>query len=390
MNIERFEDILAALKPMKDQLQTIREIVLANLVMVGEIPAPTFREQRRVDFLKDRFIENQLLDCSIDDMSNIYGILPGTTGDQNILLVAHADTELSEEVDHTLSVRPDSVIGSAVADNSLGLAVIASLPSIVEHLDIQLSSNLILMGATRSLGRGNLEGLRFFLSNTEKTIRAGISLEGIKLGRLNHRSVGMLRGEIDCTVPEEFDWTRFGAAGAIFSINEVINRILEIPVPKRPQTIILLGSISGGTSFEKIATESQLQFEIRSESAELVENIRERIEEIILEVSTQTNTQITVEFFGTRTPGGIPFSHPLCRNTRKIMETLDVQLQVSPSISELSSFLDYNIPAITLGITQGERLKNGKEIIHIPPIDKGIAQLLGILLAIDGGFCDEN
>ena len=118
MNIESFEDILAALEPIKAQLQEIREILLANLVMIGEIPAPTFREQHRVDFLKDRFIENGLLDCSLDEMSNIYGILPGEQGEQNILVVAHTDTVFPVEYDHTLTIRPDSVIGYAVADNS--------------------------------------------------------------------------------------------------------------------------------------------------------------------------------------------------------------------------------------------------------------------------------
>lgn len=390
MALETFDDILTALDGIQERVQQIRDIVLANLIMIGEIPAPTFHEQRRVTFLQDRFVEHRLTDCSIDDVGNIYGILPGEQGEHNILLVAHIDTDMREAVDHTLDVRPDSISGAGVADNSLGLSVIASLPSIVEHLDLRFKSNLILMGTTRSLGRGNLEGLRYFLSNTEQPIRAGVCLEGVQLGHLQHTSVGMLRGEIDCTVPEEYDWTRFGASGAIFTLNEVINRIVEIPVPKRPRTIILLGSISGGTSFEKIATEAQLQFEIRSESEDLVHAIRERIEEIVLEVSTQTDTQIAVEFFAKRIPGGIPFSHPLCRTTRKIMEQLGIQPLLAPSISELASFVEYNIPAITLGITQGKRLKNGKERINIPPIFQGIAQVVGVLLAIDGGFCDEH
>ena len=246
------------------------------------------------------------------------------------------------------------------------------------------------MGATRSLGRGNLEGLRFFLSHANKTISAGICIEGILLGRLNYSSIGMLRGEIQCTVPEEYDWTRFGIAGAIFTLNEIINRIVEIPLPKRPRTVIVLGSVSGGTSFDKIATQSRLRFEIRSESDELVEEIRNKIEEISLEVAAQTNTQVTVDFFAKRHSGGLPFSHLLCRQTRKIMEALELQPQIAPSMSELSMFIDHQIPAITIGMTEGEGLKNEKEIVKIPPMFTGLAQLVGILLAIDGGYCHED
>ena len=390
MDIETFEDILAALSSMRESIKDIGEMLLANLVMIGETPAPTFGEQRRVEFLKDRFIESGLSECSIDEKYNIYAVLPGKNKDQNILVVAHTDTVFHEEIDHTLNVRTDTVIGPAVADNSLGVATVVTLPAILQHLGIQLQSNLVLMGASHSLGRGDLEGLRFFLSNTDLSLRAGIGVEGLQLGRLSHSSIGMLRGEINCTVPEEYDWTRLGETGAILTLNEIINKIVEIPVPRRPKTVIVLGSVSGGTSFDKIATQSQLQFEIRSESADLVNEIRGRIEEITLEVSERTNTQIQLDFFARRAPGGISFSHPLCRQTRKIIQSLDIQPQISPSISELSAFIAHNIPAITVGITSGERLKNKKEMIHISPIFTGIAQLVGILLAIDGGFCDED
>ncbi|MBD3305359.1 M28 family peptidase, partial [candidate division KSB3 bacterium] len=220
MKFETFEDILTELVPIRESITAIGEIVLANLVMIGEIAAPTFSEQRRVEFLKDRFTESALIDCSIDQQENIYAILPGEKGKDNILLVAHLDTVFTEDVDHTVHVRPDVLIGPGLADNSLGLATIATLPSILNHLQIQLQSNLILMGASRSQGRGDLAGLRFFLANADLPIKAGISVEGFHLGRLSHSSIGMLRGEINCTVPEEYDWTRLGETGAILTLNE--------------------------------------------------------------------------------------------------------------------------------------------------------------------------
>lgn len=390
MIYETFEDILAALPVMQDSIKNIGEMLLANLVMIGEIAAPTFGEQQRVEFLKDRFTELGLLDCSIDEKYNIYGILPGEEQKEHILVVAHLDTVFSEEDDHTITVRPESVIGMGVADNSLGVATIATLSSILQHLQIRLKSNLILMGAAQSLGRGDLAGLRFFLDNKDFPIKAGIGVEGVQLGRLSHASIGMLRGEITCTVPEEYDWTRFGETGAILALNDVINKIVEIPVSSRPKTGIILGSIQGGSSYDTIPTQAQLQFAIRSEAAEPVNVIRDKIEEIALEVSARSNIEISVDFFARRIPGGIPFDHPLCRQTRKIIQALGVPVQILPSISGLSAFIDHQIPAIRIGITTGKRLKNEKELIQISPIYTGVAQLVGILLAIDGGFCNED
>ncbi|GAK52814.1 peptidase dimerization domain protein [Candidatus Moduliflexus flocculans] len=391
MPFATFDELIAFLPQLESPLHEMQDIILANLVAIGEIPAPTFEERKRVEFLQERFTDIEMLDCSTDEMENVYAILPGETGEKHLLVTAHLDTIFPDDDDHTITMSADEVTGTAVADNSLGIAVMASLPYLLRRLNLRLQSNVILMGAARTLGRGNLAGLRFFLENSRMPIQAGIAVEGIELGRLSYSSVGMLRGEITCLVPDDYDWTRFDTTGAITNLNEVINQILALPLPRQPRTSVVLGSIEGGEqAYGKIAKFAQLRFEIRSESADVVESIREEIQEIVMEQAAKTNKTITAEFFGKRTPGGLAISHPLCRQTRRIMEALSIEPHISPSLSGLSAFIDRKIPAITLGITKGQRTKDPEETILIAPIAKGVAQLIGVLLAIDGGFCDET
>jgi di/tripeptidase len=387
---DNLKEILTMLPFVKEASQALREILLANLVMIGEIPSPTFEEDRRVEFIQNRFVEAGLHNASTDEMGNALGILPGTTGEQNILVVAHVDTVHPTSVDHTITLRPQSATGPGVGDNALGVAVVVTLPTLLELLNIELQSNLVLMGASRSLGRGDLKGLRFFLSNTEIPISVGIGIEGFPLGRLSYDSIGMYRGEIVCAVPEEYDWTRFGATGAIVTINEVINHIQEIRLPRRPRSTIVLGSIMGGQAYNTIATNAVLRFEIRTESEQIGEEIFHQMEAIISDVSSQTGADISLEVFARRRPGGITYQHPLSRATRRIMSALDIQPRKSPSTSELSAFIGYDIPAITIGMTYGEHLNTPEEEIIVEPIFTGLAQLTGILLAIDRGFCSED
>jgi len=382
--------ILDKLPDYERTIRKLRELILANLVMIGEIPSPTFNEENRSQFLKRRFAEVGLQNCSTDEAGNVLGILPGSLGKRNILLVAHTDTVFSEKIDHTISVGPNEVVGPGVADNSLGLSVIASLPDILDRLGIQLKSNLVLMGAAQSLGRGNLEGLRFFLSNTEIPIHYGVCVEGAEIGRLSYSSVGMLRGEIVCMVPEEHDWTRMSYTNAIITLNEVISNIVSIPLPKRPITSIVLGSIRGGHSFNTIATTAALRFEVRSESEKIVREISERLEEIIAEVSAHSSIEVNMDVVAVRKPGGIKFSHPLCKTSREIMKSLDIETNIIPSISELSALIYKEIPSITIGMTNSEHLRQPNESIYIFPIYRGIAQLIGILTSIDEGFCDAD
>ncbi|MFH5832797.1 M20/M25/M40 family metallo-hydrolase [Halalkalibaculum sp. DA3122] len=390
MATKSFDDILNKLAPLVEQSREMKEILLANLVMLGEIPAPTFEEEERIEFLLNRFKEAELDKTSVDEVGNGIGMIEGEVGEENILIVAHADTVYSKKTDHTLTVQPDTVTGAGVADNSLGLAVLATLPFFLDKFDITLKQNLFLMGATRSLGRGNLEGLRFFLSNADRPVKVGIGLEGVELGRLSHTSIGMQRGEITCKVPEEYDWSRFGDASAILTLNEVINKINGIRLPQRPRTSIVMGSIEGGTSFNTTALKSTLGFEIRSESAQLVSDINRAIHEIVTEVSSKSGDTIELDIFAEREPGGIPFSHPLIRRTREIMEELEIESRPGPSTSELSAFIDHDIPAITLGLTHGDQIHEVNENIEIAPTFKGIAQVIGTLLAIDGGYCEED
>lgn len=389
-NIDNLDTFLSDLT---ERLKKYREILLANLVMIGEIPAHTFKEERRIEFILNRFAEAGLTDSMIDDGGNGVGLLSGSESKENrkvLLVSAHADTVFSANVDHTMQISSDTVTGPGVADNGLGLAVLTTLPYILEDLDIKLKNDLVLLANVKSLGRGNLEGIHFFLENTRLNFDNAICLEGIQLGRLSYSSIGMLRGEITCRVPKSYDWSRFGDASAILTLNEVINKINDMKLPSRPRTSIVMGSIEGGTSFNTIAREATLGFEVRSESQEVVDKAGETLQDIVMEVSSKTGDQVELNILSRRSPGGIPFSDPLTKCARTVMERLDIEPRLAPSISELSALIEKKIPALTLGITTGEQILESNETIHIEPIYKGLAQIIGTIIAIDGGYCEQS
>jgi hypothetical protein len=72
------------------------------------------------------------------------------------------------------------------------------------------------------------------------------------------------------------------------------------------------------------------------------------------------------------------------------MKKLEVEPISEPSESELSIFLANRIPAVTLGITRGENHHQLNATVEIDPIYKGIAQIIGVIQALDSGVCDEK
>jgi hypothetical protein len=73
-----------------------------------------------------------------------------------------------------------------------------------------------------------------------------------------------------------------------------------------------------------------------------------------------------------------------------VLESLGIKPISKSTESAMSIFLSRKIPAITLGITHGENYYMDNATMEIEPMFTGIAQLIGVLQAIDNGVCDEQ
>ena len=177
--MSKVADNLEHLCQLPDALLPMREEILAKVVMLSQIPAPTGDEEQRSRFLLDRFTESGLPEAGPDEKGNAVGFLPGQRGEKTIMLVAHLDTIFSKSVDHNISVQEDRIIGPGVSDNAAGAAVMSLLPRILDRMSIDFDCNLQLIGTVHSLHRGDHEGLRFFLEHVPRRIDFGIVVEGV-------------------------------------------------------------------------------------------------------------------------------------------------------------------------------------------------------------------
>ena len=82
--------------------------------------------------------------------------------------------------------------------------------------------------------------------------------------------------------------------------------------------------------------------------------------------------------------------HFFVLQARRVLTTLGIHPGENPYSSVVSGFVENSIPAMCIGITTGENINYHDERIDISPIMKGVAQLIGLLLSIDGGCCAEH
>jgi len=77
--------------------------VIELAVQIQQIPAPTFEEKRRAEFVCDLFLEEGLVDVSLDAAGNAYGRLKAGTMEAKPLIVsAHLDTVFPASTDLTV------------------------------------------------------------------------------------------------------------------------------------------------------------------------------------------------------------------------------------------------------------------------------------------------
>lgn len=380
---------LDKISSFEKKIEGMMEMIVTNILLLGQIPSPTFQEKQRTKIFLGRLADFQVDECTTDGYRNPIGIIRGTSRTRlPIFIAAHMDTAFPKEVDHNYTVSLDSIMGAGIMDNSAGVGVLASLPEIFRQLDLKFESDIVLAGVIQSIGRGNLRGIRHLLKTWSTPIRGAVCLESGELGRLNYFSDSMLRGDIECKISPA-NKKHSPNKNAILVLNEIINEILTLRLPQKPRSNIIIGNITGGLKHGENAYKATLGLEIRSDSDKMVRSIYREIVDIVDGLSHEYEIDLDFHTISNVTASRLKFNHPLVKNTSMIMKNLGLTPVSQSSESELSIFLAHDIPAVTLGITHGENYHSKKSLMYIHPMFKGIAQIVGVIMAIDNGVCDE-
>ena len=371
-------------------IQELRDTLITNIVLIGQTPSPTFKEKRRAELFMERLADFQVDECTTDGYRNPIGIIRGTSRNQApIFVAAHLDTFFSGDIDFNYTVGQNTIQGPGISDNSLGVAVLATMPEILRRLDLRFASDIVLAGVIQSMGKGNLRGIRHLLKTWSTPIRGAVVVEGTEIGRLDYYSAGMVRVEIECRMETADGWEPMFRPNAILVLNDIINRILQLRLPQRPRSRVIFGKINGGFKHGIIAYDATLGLEIQSDSDAMVKSIYGDIRDITEGTGHEYGVDLTMHTISNVGAANLKYNHPLVKNAGEIIRRLGFKPVSDHSESELSIFLSRNIPAVTLGLTRGKNHHLENATIEIAPMFQGIAQVVATIMAIDSGVCDE-
>jgi tripeptide aminopeptidase len=382
---------LKLIPPMVEQIRALGDIIITNIVLIGQTPAPTFKEKRRASIFMERLADFQVDEVTTDGYRNPIGVIHGTDRTKPpIFVVAHLDTFFDKDIVYNYTVGEGTITGPGIMDNSLGVGVLISLPLIFQKLGLQFESDIVLAGVIQSIGRGNLRGVRHILKTWGTPIRGAVCIEGGELGRLNYFSDAMIRAEVICSISPAQGVTHRFFPNAILVLNEIINEIMKLRLPQRPRSRIVVGKINGGVNHGAVAYEANLGFEIRSDSDRIVRDLFRDIQDIVEGISHEDQVDVKLKTISNLGASRLKYNHPLVKHSADVLRVLGITPVSEPTESALSIFLSHKVPSVTLGVTHGYNYYEEDATMEIGPMYAGVAQIIGVLMAIDQGVCDEQ
>lgn len=349
--------------------------VLDLAVRIQQIPAPTFGEGRRAEFVRGLFAGEGLLDVSMDPLNNVYARLAGSDATPPLIVSAHLDTVFPANTVLDHSREADRICGPGIGDNSLGVAALFGLLWELRSRGTRPAGDVWFTANVCEEGLGDLRGMNAVVERFGAYVRAYLVIEGTALGHVYHQAIGVARYRVKVRTAGGHSWSDYGEPSAIHEAARLVTQITALPVSASPRTTLNVGLISGGTGVNVLASEAIFELDLRSESSENLATLVQQVEQG-LGSGRKGGVEIEVAVIGRRPGGEIPKAHPLVRLAAECLSELGLQATLTTGSTDANVPLSRGFPAIVLGVTTGARAHTAHEYIDIAPVEIGIEQLV--------------
>src|SRR5215813_12723286 len=325
---------------------------------ITEIPAPPFKEKVRAEYYLKRMQELGFKDAAIDAEGNVIALRKGTGGGRPKLVVsAHLDTVFPEDVDVTVKEKDGVINAPGIGDDSRGLAALLSLVKTMNENGIATVGDVLVVATVGEEELGNLRGVKaLFRDHTD--IDGFISIDGLGISRVVNQSTGSHRYEMIFKGPGGHSFQEFGLPSAIHAMGRAIAKIADLQTPSDPKTTFTVGTVSGGTSVNAIASEAHMAVDMRSNSTEellkLEAKLLDLVKQAVAEENARWNTDkltVDIKLIGDRPAGIVAADSPIVLAAQKSVAAVasGMKVTLAGSSTDSNQPMSLGIPAVTIG-----------------------------------------
>jgi tripeptide aminopeptidase len=367
------------------------------------VPAPTFLEQKRAEWMAERF-QSLGWESRLDRSGNVVAGLPGRRDSAAVAVTAHLDTVLAPRVPEEIKLSGDGrLMGPGVSDNGAGLAALLALAAAWNAAPPLPDAPLapLLIANVGEEGEGNLSGMRYLCreSNGSRP-KAFLVLDGPNTDHITCRALASRRFEVVITGPGGHSWSDYGAGNPVHALSRVIAEFTSadfaaaaVPNEPTPRSSFNFGLIQGGTSINCIPTEARAKVDLRSEKAERIDEMASLLAACVAQAADIENTRATggrvtarLKEIGSRPGGELREGAPILNCLSAVDAFLGIRSRLDCSSTDANIPLSLGIPAVSIGAGgQGGGAHTPAEWFHPENRELGLRRILlalcGLLLA---------
>ena len=363
------------------------ESLLDLAVQIQQVPAPTLGEGKRAQLVEELFQGEGLADIQIDPAGNVVARLPGEAGvgkaKTSLLVSAHLDTVFPDGTELKAQREAGRITAPGIGDNSLGVAGLFGLVWRLRERGASLAGDVWLAANVGEEGLGNLRGMRELVERFGDSPRLYLVLEGMALGHIYHRGIGVRRYRITAKTEGGHSWTDYGKPSAIHELAGLVGQLAHIALPEQPKTTLNVGRIWGGTSVNTLAAEAGLELDLRSEKATTLNELVQRVDGLV-RAANKTGVRIEADLIGERPAGSISGDDPLVRLAEDCLREAGFDPGLTGGSTDANLPLSRGYPALVLGLTTGGGAHTVHEYIDTEPLARGLESVVEFVCRVMG------
>jgi tripeptide aminopeptidase len=324
------------------------------------VPAPTFFEQKRAEWMTERF-RSLGWDAKMDRAGNVVASLPGKRDAGSVAVTAHLDTVLAPRSSDEIKALGDGrLLGPGVSDNGAGLAALLALAAAWSASPPVAETALtpVLVANVGEEGEGNLSGMRYLCRPAHGAkYRAFLVLDGPSTEHITCQALASRRFDVTITGPGGHSWSDYGVGNPVHALSRAVTLFTDEAVfSAGPKSSFNFGVIEGGSSINSIPSEARAKVDLRSESAERIDQMAgllastvERALEIENSRSAGGRVAGRVKEIGSRPGGGLREGAPILECVRAVDAHLGIRSHLDCSSTDANIPLSLGLPAVSIG-----------------------------------------
>lgn len=350
--------------------------VIDLAIQIQQIPAPTFAEAKRAEYVHELFVKEHLKDISMDSLGNVYARLAGKQKKAKPLIIsAHLDTVFPASVNLQVNKEANKIIAPGIGDNSLGVASLFGIIWSLKEKQIVLEHDIWFVANVGEEGLGDLAGMKCVVERFDNAVIGYLILEGLALGHVYHKAIGVQRYRITVKTAGGHSWSDYGRPSAVHELASLITKLTSIKLPREPRTTMNVGTFGGGTGINVLASEAKCELDLRSEDPKILDKFIIEVEDL-LKNADRDDVKVMAEIIGQRPAGEIANHHLLVELAVKCTREQGLNPILTAGSTDANIPLSRNIPAVVMGITTGGGAHTLNEYIDIEPVAKGLNGLV--------------